>query len=129
MRERMAGVGQVTVTIAEKIYRIACDDGQETHLERLALELDSRIGQMRDAFGEIGNSRLTVMAAIAALDQRDEARERIVALEAEVARLRERTEDVEAQLDRSETEIAAAMMEAAERIETVARELIPTPRL
>jgi hypothetical protein len=29
-------MGQVTVTIADKIYRIACDDGQEAHLMALA---------------------------------------------------------------------------------------------
>ena len=36
-------MGQVTVTIADKIYRIACDDGQEAHLMALAAELDRRI--------------------------------------------------------------------------------------
>ncbi|MCX7317851.1 MAG: cell division protein ZapA, partial [Hyphomicrobiales bacterium] len=53
-------MGQVTVTIADKIYRIACDDGQEAHLMALAAELDRRIDDMRQAFGEIGDSRLTV---------------------------------------------------------------------
>jgi cell division protein ZapA len=122
-------VGQVTVTIADRIYRMACDDGQEPHLERLALELDSRIGQMRSTFGEIGGSRLTVMAAIAALDQREEARERIAALEAEVERLRAQTDHVEAELSRTETEIAVALLHAADRIESVARDLIPTAKL
>ena len=63
-------MGQVTVTIADKIYRIACDDGQEAHLMALAAELDRRIDDMRQAFGEIGDSRLTVMSAIACLDER-----------------------------------------------------------
>jgi len=44
-------MGQVTVTIAEKIYRIACNDGQEPHLVELAAELDIKIGEMRAAFG------------------------------------------------------------------------------
>ena len=56
-------MAQVTVTIAEKVYRIACDDGQEDHLRRLAAEVDGKIGQMRQTFGEIGDNRLTVMAA------------------------------------------------------------------
>ena len=67
-------MGQVTVTIADKIYRIACDDGQEAHLMALAAELDRRIDDMRQAFGEIGDSRLTVMSAIACLDERAEMR-------------------------------------------------------
>ena len=36
-------MGQVSVTIADKQYRIACDDGQEAHLTTLAAEMDRRI--------------------------------------------------------------------------------------
>ena len=122
-------MGQVTVTIADKVYRIACDEGQETHLERLALDLDARIARMRDSFGEIGGNRLTVMAAIAALDQRQEALERIAALEAEAEHLRAHIGALEARFSRAETEIATAVIEAARRIETVADDIVPALRL
>ena len=81
-------MAQVTVTIADKVYRIACEDGQEEHLRRLAGEVDAKIGEMRKGFGEIGDSRLTVMAAITFLDEREELRARIASLEAEVGELR-----------------------------------------
>ena len=81
-------MGQVTVTIADKIYRIACDDGQEDHLRSLAADVDDKIAEMRKAFGEIGDNRLTVMAAITFLDERLELRSRIARLESEVASLR-----------------------------------------
>jgi cell division protein ZapA len=122
-------MGQVTVTIADKVYRIACDDGQEDHLLRLATELDDRIAEMRHSFGEIGDRRLTVMAAIAALDQREELRERVAQLERDVTALREQEGAMAAEFDRTEAEIAAAVVEAAERIEVVARELAPLPRI
>jgi cell division protein ZapA len=122
-------MGQVTVTIADKVYRIACDDGQEEHLLRLATELDGRIAEMRVSFGEIGDRRLTVMAAIAALDQREELRERVAQLERDVSTLREQGGAMVAEFDRTEAEIAAAVVEAAERIEVVARELAPLPRI
>ena len=116
-------MAQVTVTIAEKVYRIACDDGQEEHLRSLAAEVDGKIGQMRQTFGEIGDNRLTVMAAITFLDEREELRSRIATLEAEVARLGEVRQMVEDAVGRTERDVAAAVMEAAQRIEAVAQRL------
>src|SRR5258705_7395537 len=57
-------MGQVSVRINGRQYRMACDDGQEDHLTRLAEDLDQRIEQLRTDFGEIGDIRLTVMAAL-----------------------------------------------------------------
>lgn len=119
-------MAQVTVTIADKAYRIACEDGQEDHLRRLAGEVDAKIGEMRKGFGEIGDSRLTVMAAITFLDEREELRSRIATLEAELGRLRESNTAVEASLGATEAELASAIEEAAERINAVARELVPS---
>ncbi len=121
-------MGQVTVTINDKIYRIACDDGQEDHLRSLGVELDAKIGDMRKAFGEIGDSRLTVMAAITFLDERDEMRSRLAGLEQRLARLEDERQLLEASLGRTESEIADAISDAAGRIEAVARELAPAPQ-
>lgn len=121
-------MGQVTVTINDKIYRIACDDGQEDHLRSLGAELDAKIGDMRKAFGEIGDSRLTVMAAITFLDERDEMRSRLAGLERRVAQVEEERHALETSLGRTETEIAEAIADAAGRIEAVARELAPAPQ-
>ena len=114
-------MAQVTVTIAGKIFRIACDDGQEPHLESLAHELDGRIGDMRKAFGEIGDNRLTVMAAISFLDEREDVKLRVAELEAELADLRARTERIDAMVAESEDEIAKALKDVAAKLETLAR--------
>jgi cell division protein ZapA len=116
-------MGQVTVVIAEKSYRIACDDGQEDHLTALAADLDARISQMRRAFGEIGDNRLTVMAAITCLDEGSETKRRLAELEKEVEALRA---DRRAEIDRASrdaVELASAIAEAAERIESIAKTL------
>ena len=61
-------MAQVSVTINGRQFRMTCEDGQEEHLEKLARELDARIGGLRAKFGEIGDTRLTVMAAITVVD-------------------------------------------------------------
>lgn len=116
-------MAQVTVVIAEKTYRIACDDGQEEHLIALAADLDARIAQMRRAFGEIGDNRLTVMAAITCLDEGSETKRRLAELEKEVEALRDDRRAEQENASREAGEVASAIAEAAERIESVAKTL------
>jgi cell division protein ZapA len=44
-------MAEVSVTINGRVYRMACDPGQEDHLARLGRELDQRIAQLRESFG------------------------------------------------------------------------------
>ena len=66
-------VSQVNVTINGRQFRMACEDGQEDHLRQLAKDLDERIVALRGQFGEIGDARLTVMAALMVADELAEA--------------------------------------------------------
>ncbi len=116
-------MGQVTVTVADKIYRIACNDGQEPHLIRLAAELDIKINEMRAAFGEIGDSRLVVMAAITFMDEREEIKNKVAALTADLASLKEDRMLIEQANSKTEAEIASAIASAATRIEDIAKRL------
>ena len=47
-------MAQVNVTIDGKTYRMACDEGQEAHLENLAMRFDKYVGHLKEGFGEIG---------------------------------------------------------------------------
>ena len=55
-------MNHINVTINGRQYRMACEEGQEMRLLRLAENLESRVEQLRGRFGEIGDARLTVMA-------------------------------------------------------------------
>src|SRR5260370_32083380 len=57
-------MSQVTVTINGRQFRMACEDGQESHLLRLAHDLDQRSARMRAKFREIRDTPPTVMAAL-----------------------------------------------------------------
>jgi cell division protein ZapA len=114
---------QVSVTIAGKTYRMACAEGEEGHLEGLAAAYDTRIEQMRTSFGEIGDLRLHVMAAIAQADELHETKRRIAALESEVAMLNSVNASRDERLERIEARLAEGVRMAAERIEELARSL------
>mgnify|MGYP000179077480 CR=1 FL=1 len=116
-------MAQVNVTIGGRTYRMACDDGQEEHLMKLARELDQKLAHLREAFGEVGDTRLTVMAAITIFDDLSEARRRVRSLEQEIEGLKEaRLASVE-RVDTIERESALGLERAAERIERLAQVL------
>ncbi|MBB6306300.1 cell division protein ZapA [Xanthobacter tagetidis] len=115
----------VSVTIAGRHYRMACDAGQEEHLMRLARDIDTRILDLRGAFGEIGDQRLVVMAAVTIADELAEARARIRALESDIESQRDARASAIARIEASEEEVARTIDEVAERIERLTAELAP----
>jgi cell division protein ZapA len=120
-------VAQVNVSIAGKTYRMACEDGQEEHLGQLAERLNGMIEKFRGLFGEIGDQRLTVMAAIAMADQVDESQQRIARLEADLAALEEARAAVLAHTGQIEAGVAETIDQVAARIEAVAGRLADRP--
>jgi cell division protein ZapA len=112
-------MAQVNVSISGKTYRMACDDGEEEHLAALAERLKQSIEQLRARFGEIGDQRLTVMAAITLADQHAEAEKRLASAEAEIAALEEAHADLIARHETSEAGIAGSIAAIADRIEDI----------
>lgn len=72
-------MAEVTVTIAGRNYRMACDEGQEAHLTGLGDQIDRKITDIRGSYGDIGDLRLTVMAAIVIADELSAARRQLAA--------------------------------------------------
>jgi cell division protein ZapA len=110
-------MNHINVTINGRQYRMACEEGQEIRLLKLAESLEQRIETLRGKFGEIGDARLTVMAALTVCDELLDANARLRAMEEELNSLR----DVRsAALDRAkatQSAVANALNAAAERIE------------
>ncbi|MEO0761088.1 MAG: cell division protein ZapA [Pseudomonadota bacterium] len=78
-------MAEVRVEIGGRPYRLACEDGQETHLTALARRLDAeatRIG----AGATVPEGRLLVMCALSLADRLADAEAQIARLEAEIAR-------------------------------------------
>jgi cell division protein ZapA len=119
-------MAQVSVTINGRQFRMTCEDGQEEHLEKLARELDTRIGALRAKFGEIGDTRLTVMAAITVADELAEAGTRVKRLEEELAALQDARVATSDRNKAAQASIAAALSAAAERIEGITKKLNQT---
>lgn len=118
---------QITVLIAGKTYRMACGEGEEERLEGLAATLDAKIVEMRDAFGEIGDMRLQVMAALTFADMLVDAQARITRLEAQAEELKTLLAGADERRQANEDKVSDAVAKAADRIERLARGLALGP--
>ena len=59
---------ELTVEINGREYQVACDDGQEEHLTKLARFVDKKMGELVGAVGQIGDARLLVMTGLLIAD-------------------------------------------------------------
>jgi cell division protein ZapA len=116
-------VSQVNVTINGRQFRMACEDGQEGHLQHLAKDLDDRIVALRGQFGEIGDARLTVMAALMVSDELTETGKKLKRLETDHAALQDARGVASERAQATQTALVAAFTSAAERIEGMAKKL------
>jgi cell division protein ZapA len=110
-------MNHINVTINGRQYRMACEEGQEVRLLKLAESLESRVESLRGKFGEIGDQRLTVMAALTVCDELLDAGARIRKLEEELDNLRGIRHAAVDRARQTQSAVANALNAAAERIE------------
>ena len=113
-------MGQVDIAINGKTYRIACEDGEEQRLSDLAAMVDAHVHDLIEQVGQIGESRLLVMASLLIADEfvdlRDSRDEAVVD---------DSPGDDDLALE-AEERAAAALDALAERIERIAYSLAVT---
>jgi cell division protein ZapA len=113
-------MAEVNIDINGRKYRMACEDGQEQHLQNLAARFNEHVGSFRGDFGEIGDNRLTVMAGIAITDTLVDAEKRIEALQAELAEITSAGQKLAEENEALERQFADHLSETARKIELAA---------
>jgi cell division protein ZapA len=134
-------MAQITVTINDRSFRMACDDGEEERLLGLAQRFDDSISSLRENFGEIGDQRLTVMAGIMVTDHLAEVERKLRAAEGRIEELGKaeasveerlaaqeqrylsRIEELEKEHREKEAKIVARLLESADKIEQLSADM------
>lgn len=81
-------MGQVTITLNGRTYRLKCGDGEEGRLLDLSGHVGGHIDRLVAEFGQIGDDRLLLMASLFIADELWDARARLEAVIAENEHLR-----------------------------------------
>jgi cell division protein ZapA len=106
-------MAQVTVRINGYAYIVGCEDGQESHLEQMAAEIEQRINSIKAIGGQSGEARLLMLAALLLADELHDHR-------TNQAPAPEPASDAAAKLD---TERRAKLRRVAARAEEIAADL------
>jgi len=106
-------MAQVTLSVNGRPYVVGCEDGQEAHLTELARLFDVQVQQVSKDVGQLGETRLFLMAALLLADELSDLRGRLAGLQADHARLQSEAGSVEGRA-------VAALEAAARRIEKLA---------
>ena len=105
-------MAKAEITIGDKRYLVACEEGQEAHLNELGARLDQRLADMGEAMGDIGLERLLIAVAISLLDELDASESPLG-----VAQLDHRIAEIE-------NRAVHALADAAARIERISNRIV-----
>ncbi len=62
-------MAQLTIRINGYPYTVACEDGQEPHLQAMAAQLESRVDSIKALGTQSGESKLLVLAGLLMADE------------------------------------------------------------
>jgi len=70
-------MANVNIKFNGKEFLLSCEDGQEEHLEELALYLNEKFSNLKNSLGNIGESKLLLITSISVLDEYYETKKKI----------------------------------------------------
>ncbi len=113
----------VNVMVNARAYTIACDQGEEAHLRELAAHVDGKVRELIGTVGQVGDQKLLLMAAVLITDEFFEARARLDGHAKTVGELSSAQVELGERASRSEESAAAALEDAAARLERIVEKL------
>jgi cell division protein ZapA len=111
----------VNVMVNNRAYTIACDEGEEEHLKELAAHVDAKTREVLSSVGQVGDSRVILMAALLIADEHHDALRK--SAPAAVPAGNGKTASAE-QAEVAERAAADALEAAAKKVEDIAARLV-----
>jgi len=105
-------MAQITVSVNDKHYPLACADGDEDRLHKLAAYVDGKTKALAEQLGHVSETRLILMAAVLIADELHDSLEG----KSSEAMLSGLTED----------DMASVLSEVASEVEAITERLVTT---
>lgn len=114
----------VNVMVNNKAYTIACDEGEEDHLRQLAATVDGKVRELLSSVGNVGDTRLLLMAALLIADEHHGGRGEADHHGADHHGTENHVRgELEARIKAAEDQAALAMEQTAAKLERIAASL------
>ena len=87
-------MANVNIKFNGKEFLLSCEDGQEEHLEELALYLNEKFSNLKNSLGNIGESKLLLITSISVLDEYYETKKKIELQKKEINKITEKFKEL-----------------------------------
>ena len=87
-------MANVNIKFNGKEFLLSCEDGQEEHLEELALYLNEKFSNLKNSLGNIGESKLLLITSISVLDEYYETKKKIDTQKKEIRQITEKFKEL-----------------------------------
>ena len=87
-------MANVSIKFNGKEFLLSCEDGQEEHLEELALYLNEKFSNLKNSLGNIGESKLLLITSISVLDEYYETKKKIDIQKKEINKITEKFKEL-----------------------------------
>jgi cell division protein ZapA len=127
-------MASVTITVNNKPFSIACEEGQEQRVRDLSAYIDQRVSDIASAGAASNESQLMVLTSLVLTDEIFEMQHELAALKAQIAsgsdaeqdaeKIREELqEQMNSEIQQRNADLAYSIFEIAEDIETLSKRL------
>ena len=87
-------MANVNIKFNGKEFLLSCEDGQEEHLEELALYLNEKFSNLKNSLGNIGENKLLLITSISVLDEYYETKKKIDIQKKEINKITEKFKEL-----------------------------------
>ena len=102
-------MANVNVIFNGKEFLLSCEDGQEEHLEELAINLNKKFNDLKSSLGNIGENKLLLITSISVMDEYFETKKKVDEKKEELKNLTEKFKELKSLVyeyrDKKEKEI------------------------
>ena len=87
-------MANVNIKFNGKDFLLSCEDGQEDHLEELAVNLNNKFEKLKNDLGNIGENKLLLITAIKVMDEYFDTKKNVEKKKLELTNLTEKFKEL-----------------------------------
>ena len=110
----------VNVMVNNRAYTIACDEGEEEHLKELAAHVDAKAREVLASVGQVGDTRMLLMAALLIADEHHELAAKVAAGAQAASVSSSEKQNLHLRAEQAESKAADMLESAAKKLEDIA---------